>query len=85
VDLISTIYYVAKSLLHRLQEERPTVLINDLHKDVQTKKQVQNVIKNILNEALPQSYDRTIYSAKCDVVFEHFLTMAQNAMYMGRA
>jgi type I restriction enzyme, R subunit len=34
----------AKNLLHRLKEERPKVLINDWHKDLQTKLQVQAAI-----------------------------------------
>lgn len=68
----------AKSLLYRLREKRPAVLINDWHKDNQTRMQVQTAIKKVLNEALPQSYDRTIYSTKCDVVFDHFFMMAQS-------
>ncbi|MCD6069306.1 MAG: hsdR [Bacteroidetes bacterium] len=66
----------AKNLLKRLKEEKPTVLVNDWHKDTITKLQVQNVIKTILDENLPESYDRAIYSNKCDTVFEHLLTMA---------
>jgi type I restriction enzyme R subunit len=68
----------AKKLLHRLKEERPTVLINDWHKDTQTRTQVQIAIKKVLDEALPESYDREVYSTKCDVVFDHFFIMAQN-------
>jgi type I restriction enzyme R subunit len=30
-----------------------------------------------LNDTLPESYDRAIYSSKCDIIFEHFLLMAQ--------
>ena len=68
----------AKNLLHRLREEKPTVLINDWYKDTQTRFQVQTSIKKALNDLLPVSYDRAIYSTKCDVVFDHFLRMAQN-------
>ncbi len=68
----------AKNLLHCLQEERPTILINDWHKDTQTRMQVQTAIKKVLNETLPESYDRAIYSIKCDIVFDHFFIMAQN-------
>ncbi len=68
----------AKNLLHRLKDERPTVLINDWHKDTQTRMQVQTAIKKVLNDTLPESYDRAIYSTKCDVVFDHFFIMAQN-------
>lgn len=68
----------AKSLLHKLQEERPTVLITDWFKDTQTRMQVQLAIKKVLDETLPKSYDSEIYSNKCDRVYDHFLTMAQN-------
>ena len=68
----------AKSLLHKLQDERPTVLITDWFKDTQTRMQVQIAIKKVLDETLPKSYDREIYSNKCDRVYDHFLTMAQS-------
>ena len=68
----------AKNLLHRLKEEKPTVLINDWYKDTQTKAQVQAAIKKVLNDSLPETYDREIYSSKCDVVFDHFFMIAQN-------
>ncbi len=68
----------AKNLLHRLKEERPKVLINDWHKDLQTKLQVQAVIKKVLDASLPESYDRAIYSTKCDAVYEHYYIMASS-------
>lgn len=77
-DEEQSVKLAAKKLLHRLKEERPKVLINDWHKDTQTKMQVQTAIKKVLDEALPQSYDREVYSNKCDVVFDHFFMMAQN-------
>jgi len=66
----------AKNLLKRLKDERPKVLINDWHKDTQTKLQVQAVIKELLDKELPVSYDRAIYATKCDAVFDHFYIMA---------
>lgn len=66
----------ARNLLHRLKDERPKVLINDWHKDTQTKLQVQAVIKELLNKDLPDTYDRALYATKCDAVFEHFYIMA---------
>ena len=75
----------AKSLLIRLQEERPKVLINDWHKDTQTKLQVQMAIKNVLNNFLPDSYDKAVYNSKCDVVYDYFLTKAQNTSYNRKA
>ncbi len=66
----------AKSLLKRLHEERPTVLVNDWHKDTQTRLQVQSAIEKVLHENLPMSYDRTTYKTKCDVLYNHFYAMA---------
>jgi len=67
----------AKSLLFKLREDRPTILITDWYKDTQTRFQVQAAIKTVLNDSLPPSYDRSVYSTKCDIVFDHFLTLAQ--------
>ena len=75
----------AKNLLHKLKEDKPTVLITDWYKDTQTRFQVQAAIKKVLNDTLPQSYDRTVYSNKCDIVFDHFLMMAQNGNFKGYA
>ena len=68
----------AKSLLHKLQDDRPTVLITDWFKDTQTRMIVQQAIKKVLNDTLPDSYERAIYSLKCDKVYDHFLNMAQS-------
>ena len=77
-DEEQTVKLAAKNLLHKLKEDKPTVLITDWYKDTQTRFQVQAAIKKILNETLPKTYDRAIYSTKCDIVFDHFLSMAQN-------
>jgi type I restriction enzyme R subunit len=54
-------------------------LITDWYKDTQTRFQVQAAIKKVLNDTLPASYDRAVYSNKCDIVFDHFLMAAQNS------
>ena len=74
----------AKTLLKRLREETPKVLITDWHKDTQTKKQVENVINTILNSYLPDSYTRPIYKEKCENIFTHFYTQAIGGQF-GRA
>jgi type I restriction enzyme R subunit len=71
----------ARNLVHKLKDEKPTVLITDWYKDTQTRVQVHTVIKKVLNDALPQSYDRAIYSNKCDIVFDHFLMIAQKGSF----
>lgn len=75
----------AKSLLHKLREDKPTILITDWYKDSQTRFQVQAAIKKVLNDTLPESYDREIYSSKCDIVFNHFIHLAQNQNYKATA
>lgn len=67
----------AKNLLHKLKNTKPTLLITDWYKDTQTMIQVQTAIKQVLDETLPGSYDRAVYSSKCDVVFDHFITLAR--------
>ena len=66
----------AKSLLKRLKDERPTVLIKDWYKDTQTRLQVQSAIEKVLDENLPPSYDRSTYKTKCDAMFEHFYRLS---------
>lgn len=69
----------AKKLLYKLKEDKPTVLITDWYKDTQTKFQVQSVIKKILNDTLPLSYEKSIYINKCDIIYDHFITNAQRS------
>ena len=66
----------AKSLLKRLKEERPTVLINNWHHDTQTRLQVKDAIEKVLDNYLPASYDQSMYKTKCDATFNHFYTLA---------
>lgn len=68
----------AKNLLRKLRDEKPTVLITDWYKDTQTQMQVQTVIKKLLDANLPDSYDRVLYASKCDVVYQHFVNLAEN-------
>lgn len=67
----------AKELLQKLQNSKPTILITDWFKDTQTMAQVQTAIKQILDATLPECYDRSVYSTKCDVIFDHFVSMAR--------
>jgi type I restriction enzyme, R subunit len=60
----------AKHLLKRLLEEHPKVLVQDWHKDNQTQRQVRSEIERVLDEDLPDSYDRTTFKQKCDKVYE---------------
>jgi type I restriction enzyme R subunit len=60
----------AKSLLHRLLEEHPKVLVQDWYKDSQSQKKVRAAVEKVLDENLPDSYDRVLFRKKCDNVYE---------------
>jgi type I restriction enzyme R subunit len=60
----------AKSLLHRLREESPNVLVTDWYKDVQSKSRVRSEVESVLDAHLPKSYDRIVFTEKCNNVFE---------------
>jgi len=68
----------AKSLLHRLLEEYPKVLVQDWHKDSQTQKIVRSTVEQVLHENLPDSYDRSVFTEKCDNVFDMMLDYASH-------
>lgn len=65
-----TVKLAAKSLLHRLLEEYPRVLIQDWHKDSQTQAIVKSAVEEVLHMNLPDSYDRVLFKKKCDNVYE---------------
>ena len=68
----------AKSLLHRLLEEHPKVLIQDWYKDSQSQKVVRSAVEEVLDKNLPESYDRILFKAKCDNVFDMMLDYASH-------
>ncbi len=68
----------AKSLLRRLQEEHPKVLVQDWYKDTQTQKQVRSAVEKVLDSKLPESYDRVLFREKCDNVFHLMLDYASH-------
>lgn len=66
----------AKRLIKRLTEEHPRILTLSWYKDTQTSQKVRSTIMDILDETLPESYDRKTYNEKVDVVFNHIYSMA---------
>jgi len=60
----------AKSLLHRLLEEHPKVLIQDWHKDTQSQARVKAAVEKVLDDTLPKTYERNIFQSKCNNVFK---------------
>lgn len=65
----------AKDLLKRLIEEQPRVLVQDWFKDSQSQIKVRTAIEEVLDNDLPESYDRTEFKRKCekayDLVYEY--------------
>jgi len=70
----------AASLLKVLFDARNKILIQEWHREKATREMVRHEIKKILDNTLPDSYDRQVFSEKTDVVFTHFHELAE----MGR-
>lgn len=66
----------AKHLIQRLREGKPKVLVQDWWRDTQTKEIVRNAVDEVLNNDLPESYDRIAFKEKCANVFEMILGFA---------
>jgi type I restriction enzyme R subunit len=66
----------AKALLHRLREESPKVLVQDWFKDVQSKSRVRSAVESVLDTHLPKSYDRIVFTEKCNNIFDLMLNYA---------
>jgi len=60
----------AKRLLKRLVEETPKVLVQDWFKDQKTQRQVRSEIERVLDEGLPETYERALFKQRCDNVFD---------------
>jgi type I restriction enzyme R subunit len=70
----------AKSLLRRLLEESPKVLVQDWFKDGQSKLRVRSAVETVLNTHLPESYDRVVFTEKCNKVFDLMLNQASQGL-----
>jgi type I restriction enzyme, R subunit len=68
----------AKHLITRLLDEHPKVLVQDWWKDGQTLLKVKTAVEEVLNDDLPDSYDRIIFKEKSDNVFELIVEFAAN-------
>ena len=67
----------AKSLLQRLKAGSPKVLVQDWWKDTQSQKIVEAAIETVLDENLPDSYDRITFKDKCSRIFGLTLDFAR--------
>lgn len=67
----------AKDLLRRLKEEKPRVLIQDWHKDSESKEKVKNAIEEVLDKDLPQEpYGRKEFAEVSNKIFDHVYVQA---------
>jgi type I restriction enzyme, R subunit len=71
----------AADLLKILFDAKNNILIQEWHKEKATQEIVKREIQKILDKDLPDSYGRTIFAEKTEVVFKHFYELAE----MGRA
>ena len=60
----------AKSLLSRLIATQPKILVQDWYKDAQSQRRVKSTVEEVLDESLPNTYDRILFKTKCDTVFD---------------
>ena len=67
---IQQVKLAAKSLLNRLQGQQPKVLVQDWHRDDQIKLRVKSVVEEVLDQNLPDTYTRMMFSEKCNKVFD---------------
>jgi type I restriction enzyme R subunit len=70
----------AKALLRRLREESPKVLVQDWFKDVQSKGRVRSAVELVLDSHLPKSYDRIVFTEKCNNVFDLMVNYASQGL-----
>ena len=70
----------AQSLLHRLREESPKVLVQDWFRDSQSKIRVRSTVEQVLHTHLPDSYDRVVFTEKCNSVFDTMINYATQGL-----
>ncbi len=66
----------AKHLITRLLDEHPKVLVQDWWKDGQTQLKVKTAVEEVLDQDLPDSYDRITFKEKSDNVFDLIVDFA---------
>ena len=65
----------AKNLFERLRRNHNNLFVADWYKDEQPKAKVKNAIMEALDADLPDSYDKDVFSAKTDLLLNHFIDM----------
>lgn len=65
----------AKSIYSKLTEEKSDLFVVDWYKDEQPKLKVKQVIEQVLDEGLPDCYDKEIFAVKTNLLLNHFVDM----------
>lgn len=65
----------AKNLYLKLMQDKQDLFVVDWYKDEQPKARVLSAIENILNEDLPESYDKEVFKSKSMLLLDHFIDM----------
>jgi len=66
----------AKNLYHKLLDAKEKIIVVDWYKDEQPKQRVLKLIQDSLNQDLPDSYDRVVFTEKTNLLMNHFIDMA---------
>lgn len=72
----------AQSLLKRLREEHPKVLVEGWHRDSQSQRKVKTAMEEVLDDRLPDSYDRLDFSDCCANAFDLMVNQAIRQQHM---
>ncbi len=70
----------AKNLLARLKQGTPRILVQEWFKDSQSKEQVRSTVKEVLDQQLPDTYDRALFTDKCNRVFDLMIDYASHGL-----
>ena len=71
----------ARSLLKRLKEEQPRVLVQDWFRNEQSKARVKSAMIDVLNRDLPPSYDKPLFNEKLTTTFDHIFRRASEGYF----
>jgi len=66
----------AKRLYNALIENKKELFVVDWQNDPKPREKVRTKIRSVLNEYLPDSYDKAVFQTKIDIIFEHIVEQA---------
>ena len=66
----------AKRLFEKLRDNKQNIFVVDWYKDEQPRSRVKSTIEEILDEDLPDSYDKEFFELKTNLLMAHFMDMA---------